>query len=546
MLFNANRRLLLVLSTSLSCSLLFIQSAAGQYTPEHPKVQEMVNKGLKFLERAGPSINPEYRDGGPMLVGYTAYKVTGDPDHPLVKQGLEIAVKMCANISNAHSEKIVYEASVAAVFLCTVDAAKYDREIREVLYWFGNIQKQNGGFGYLNRNTGDTSQVQYVMLALWTMKEVGIDIPPQIAEGTIRYLKATIDPSGGWGYQGKVSLGAPVKQDKVTKSLATAGLGAIIIAGDVLGFYGERDRNKKNKEDGIPEVFERVDLERRKRLNARVITMTRADTDREITAGVRYQANSKPNRSLWWYYWLYSEERYESFVEIVENRQQKSPPWYNQGVTQLMQIQGPDGEWGGQNSNPDYTSAQISTAFSILFLIRSTQKAIGKLNEAFAAGGMGLPTDVSTVRMIGTKIVSDQEASVEGLISMLEDDEAAGVEVGLIPKHLKLNKDPKKRKEQVTRLSRLLMGPEYNARRVAAKLLGRSEQIDVVPDLIFALTDKDPLVPMIAEESLRLLSRKLTSGELGRKPTNNEREKAVEFWKEWYLDLKPDYIFINQ
>ena len=127
----------------------------------------------------------------------------------------------------------------------------------------------------------------------------------------------------------------------------------------------------------------------------------------------------------------------------------------------------------------------------------------------------------------------------------MEDDEAGGVEEGLLPKNLQLTKDPTQRKEQITRLARLLTGPNATARRVAAKLLGRSEQLDVVPDLIYALTDPDPYVPSIAEESLRLLSRKLNAKNLDTQPSNPERAEAVDYWKKWYLGLKPDYIFID-
>ncbi|MEM8733652.1 MAG: HEAT repeat domain-containing protein, partial [Planctomycetota bacterium] len=192
------------------------------------------------------------------------------------------------------------------------------------------------------------------------------------------------------------------------------------------------------------------------------------------------------------------------------------------------------------------TPRSISTSLAILFLIRSTQKAIGQLDEGVTFGGRTLPTDVSTVRMRGTKLVSDEETSVENLLTMLEDKEADGVQIGLLPENLQLNDDPEQRKEQVARLSRLLSSEDWKARRIAAKLLGRSDDIRVAPDLIYALSDDDPHVPMIAEESLRLLSRKLNSGELDIKPKDSARTAAIEYWKAWYLGLQPDYIFLDE
>lgn len=59
---------------------------------------------------------------------------------------------------------------------------------------FVRIQKANGGFGYLERTTGDTSQVQYAMWPHWSMHNAGIRTPVPNTEAAIRYLMATQDP----------------------------------------------------------------------------------------------------------------------------------------------------------------------------------------------------------------------------------------------------------------------------------------------------------------------------------------------------------------
>ncbi|MCA9132073.1 MAG: hypothetical protein KDA45_02925, partial [Planctomycetales bacterium] len=59
-------------------------------------------------------------------------------------------------------------------------------------------------------------------------------------------------------------------------------------------------------------------------------------------------------------------------------------------------------------------------------------------------------------------------------------------------------------------------------------------------------SDEDPYVPGIAEEGLRLLSRKLQAGDLGVQPTAEQRRRAEEFWKAWYRGLRPEYIFIDR
>lgn len=520
----------------------------AQYSPEHPKVQQMVQRAIRFLETTEDrgSRGGEYESGGPILMGYTVFKVTGDEEHPLAKSAIGIARQLAQKINTRNysgESKIVYEASMAAVLLATVDAVRFKPELNQILTFFAKIQKPHGGFGYLGRPTGDTSQVQYVMLAFWTLHEVGLDVSPSMVENTLRYLLDTTDPSGGWGYQGVVSAGRPVPQDKVSKSLATAGAGALMMGGDILGFYGIR-KPKGDQEEGVPDAFVRVDLRDDVRRQRRETTMSRSDLEGALNVAARFQ-NTTRFSGNWYYYWRYSQERYESFVEIVENRQEKSPGWYNQGVDELARLQDDSGGWG-ENRKVDVTPPAVCTSFSILFLIRSTRKAIGELDEGFVFGGSQLPEDVTNVRMLGDRIVSQEETSMENLLSMLEDDKAGGIEVGLLSENLQLSTDPAQRKEQIARLSRLILSGDYKARQIAARLLGRTDDLTVAPDLIYALTDPNDLVPMIAEESLRLLSRRLNAGQLEENPTQAERSAAEAFWKDWYLGLHPEYIFIDR
>ncbi|MEZ6137304.1 MAG: hypothetical protein R3C53_20645 [Pirellulaceae bacterium] len=521
----------------------------GQYSPEHPKVKEMVEKGIKYLEAPTKEVmSGDWEDGRTLLVGYTVFKVKGDTEHPLVKPAIATAVRMCDSLPSYRDpgeSKIVYEVAMATVLLASADAVKYRPQLDQVVYFYQGIQKPHGGFGYQAKPTGDTSQVQYVMLAMWTLNQVDVDVPVPMIEKTLQYLRATMDPEGSWGYQGKLGQGPQlVKQDAPTKSLATAGIGALLIGSDILSLFGAR-KQEDEEDDGIPPAFKRIDLLAKARAARRNITMTRSDVDGPITRAISYQNKTPFEHPHWYYYWRYSQERYESFVEIVNGRQEKSPDWYNQGVNEFANLQTAEGAFGLGRRKSTLTDSKIATSFAILFLIRSTQKAIGKLDEGVAFGGYELPLDVSQIKMVGDRIVSDAETSVENLLEMLESDENR-VQAGLLPNDLQLTKDPVQRKEQVARLSRLLSSNDFSARRIAAKLLGRSEDLDQVPDLIYALTDNDPEVRLIAEEGLRLLSRKLKSGKLTLEAKPSEIAAAVDFWKQWYLGLRPDYIFIDR
>ena len=519
---------------------------AQNYTPTSPKVQAMLDLGVDYLNKSAVQSN-SYDGGTPALIAYTLLKVTGNPDLPKVKAGIAAAQQMARGLrSGRHGESVVYAISVAAVLLAEADPVAYRSDLETILSWLVSVQKSHGGFGYLEKPTGDTSQVQYAVLALWTLHKAGLDVPSQTVEGAIRYIMATRDPSGGWGYQGIIPTGVTglVPQTQVTKSLSTAGSCSILIAGDILGFYRQMKRGNA-EEDGIPDVFIRTDLLKKNRAERRELTLKRDDLDPTIDAAVRYQNATDFTGGNFYYYWRYSQERYESFLEVREGKQPKSPAWYNRGVVDLASIQDPNGAFTQAKKN-DYTPDDISTCFALLFLVRSTQKAIGKINEGLLAGGYGLPDDVSSVRRVGDRIVNDAETSVENLLALMESDNTGNVEIGLLPENLKLSKDPGERKDQVTRLSRLLVSNDYRSRQVAAKLLGRSEDFDQAPELIYALLDSNDMVPMIAEESLRLLSRKLNAGKLKQNPKQEEKLAAFKYWKAWYLGVRPDYEFVAQ
>ncbi len=522
---------------------------AMAYSPDDPAVLAMVDKGVAFLEKADyKMVSGEYA-GGTILVGYTIYKVTGDKDHALVKRGLADAIK-CASDSQSRAEsihKIVYDASVAALFLCDLDPVLYKPQLVQIRDFLRYAQKPHGGFGYLHTPTGDTSQTQYAMLAMWALVKNDVAVSDDMIDACMRYMLMTQDPSGGWGYQAKVSTnGQLVAQDGVTKSLATAGICATLIGADLVGVLGKRAAVEDDPD--IPKAFVRIDLIEKEREKNKSGSFKLDDIKPSVERSVFWQKNNAYpplGNKGWYYYYRYSEERYESFLELMNGKgKDKSPAWYNAGVTELKKLQEADGAWG--RAHNDFCPPEVCTAFSILYLIRSTQKTIAKLNEGFTIGGYGLPKNAASIKRVGDKIVSEETASVEGLLEMMEKTGTENVEVGLLPENLTLSKNPAERKAQVTRLSRLLRSEDYKSRRIAAKLLGRCEDINQVPDLIYALTDPDPMVPMIAEESLRLLTRKLTVRHLDAEPKVEQQREATEYWRKWYVSMRPDYVFLDK
>ena len=80
-----------------------------------------------------------------------------------------------------------------------------------------------------------------------------------------------------------------------------------------------------------------------------------------------------------------------------------------------------NGSWAG------YCGASCDTAFSILFLLRSTQKSIhAKLGEGSLLAGRGLPTNLSRAKLHNGQLIVEQvHTKVDELLSMIDDGDDA-------------------------------------------------------------------------------------------------------------------------
>jgi hypothetical protein len=256
--------------------------------------------------------------------------------------------------------------------------------------------------------------------------------------------------------------------------------------------------------------------------------------------------NYKIDQGGWNLYHLYALERYQSFRELAENIKDEEPKWYNDGVRHLAKTQSERGTW---DSN---CGESVDTAFGVLFLMRSTkkmiQKSLKKFGDGQLTGGRGLPTNASNVTIKHGKVVGQSlTGQIDDLVSVLEEGKGSDYEyLTDNPDEVKLADDPEARKQQILRLRRVAEGGPYEARLVAVKLLGRSRDFESVPVLIYALTDPDSEVPAIAEESLRLLTRKLTVRHLDVDATSEEKEEAASYWRRWYKSVRPDYVFLEK
>jgi hypothetical protein len=255
------------------------------------------------------------------------------------------------------------------------------------------------------------------------------------------------------------------------------------------------------------------------------------------------EENYKIDVQVYKYYHLYALERYHSFREFVEQREAEQAQWYDDGARYLMQKQDPDGSFRGDHEIiPD-------TCFALLFLLRSSKKVLDEVRVALGAGqligGHGLPKNTAEITERAGRIrAKPMQGPAEDMLKVLEDpdnpDHDRAIEgIG----EFTAEADDSTLSKHVAALRKLAAGKSPEARAAALKALARTRDLDQVPTLILALSDRDERVVAEAHNGLRFISRKLASVGPEPPPRGPERRIAIKGWKTWYLAIRPNAEF---
>lgn len=550
-MFAASKNVIPVVMVTIFASVQLVGPGdrAWGYTPSDPLVVSMVDSGLRFLE----SENAEQRTGNAgevIMCAYAHFKAEHEASNPVVQKGISAALQIVEDLGSSAAPKFHYEVAVTVFLLCEVDHVKYRSQLTSCYRFFAEIQLPVGGFGYKGETVGDVSQTQYVVLALWTLERHGIDVDYNRIKAVIRFLLMVQDPGGGWPYLGTVPPNGRglVKQNDVRVSMALAAGSSLLIGGDSLGLWGSSATADKGGYEGLPKPVKLYVADSNEARREKADKMDSGTLFRSIASMQAWRSRTKESEAqvrLWYYYTVYSIERFESFMEIAgEAPNNPSPAWYNQIVDELQRRQTKEGGW----ERTQYTSASVSTAFAILFLIRSTKMALGNPASATALGGIGFKGNVANAKLKnGMAVVESPAQSVNEMLSLLEGDGADSLDGKSLMESAVLPTDPVKRAAQLDRLERLVRGSKsWQSRRVAAKILGTSDEFRVVPALIYALSDGDTIVRTYARDGLRFISRKFEGFDMPEDPTNADVRKAQRNWREWYKRMRPDYVFLDE
>lgn len=506
--------------------------------PDSPEVKAAIQRGITFLEGTAAGDM-----GHRALVGLTFCKFGADKTHPKIKEALDSVRGIAKNAEQLNDN--IYPTGVAILFLCALDPSEYRQDIEALVKSLHRRQKNHGAWGYPAGNhaaTCDTSMTQYAVLGMWEAEDqAGVPTPPQVWDRAAAWVLLTQGLDGGFGYQGHPAnnFETRTKQDNSSHSMTAAAMGSLYIIKDRVGL----SELKKPAMDDTPAAlkpFENPE-ERKARLKTQIdekfFTRTQSSGDAWMNKNFTIE---KPTG--WLHYYLYALERYESLREAEMRKKEldKSPRWYEQGARFLLRTQNVNGSWESQSKEV------ADTCFGILFLLRSTKKSLekssfAKFEAGVMVGGRGLPAANDVRLRAGQVVAAPLAGTTPELLAVCANPKHPNYKKAIEGLHdLADVGEPSVLKENGPALAKLALIGKGDARLAAIRAISRSRDLDQVPVLIHLLNDANFDVLRESRDALRGISRKFDGIGPGLRPTADERAKAIDQWKAWYLSIRPD------
>ena len=414
--------------------LLCAASVVNAYTPKSQEVRNMVAKGVTYLEKV-KSVDM----GRDCLVALALYKTGKPTSHPKIRAAFGKIGNAIGELEAKQNVHRTYDQACALIFLCELNSPSHRNSMQALATKLMEWQKQNGAWGYDHEPIGDTSQTVFAALALWEARHRQIDVPDDVFRNALNWLIRTQDPGGGFAYKGEDpedSNGRRINQRNPYPCATAAGLGATYICANALGIEAAIGQGAKTADDEIPPALKFVAVvdSDGSRISEGDSGVNRVFLLRALTDGNRwFDRNYSIAPTNWYfapdpwnYYYLYTLERFRSFQANAEKTKEKegeSPRWYNQGVAYLMKNQSDAGIFGGAEAeNSRLAGPQVSTSLALMFLVRSTQKTIGKLVEEQLKGNQGLQgTGELRLSKTGRMATESVTKNVGDLLALIEE-----------------------------------------------------------------------------------------------------------------------------
>jgi len=455
-----------------------------------------------------------------------------------------------------------YALGIAVSCLIADDAGKHERLIRRLVAEIVARQRPHGCWTYPggSPDNGDTSQTQYIVLALWDAATAGIEIQPRVWDSVMFWQIATQDSTGQGGAGGFVYQpnkfpedAKAVDQGNEIATMGVAGLSTLMICQSQLPTL-KRKYNARGPmlldELVRPAIDDPDD-------KGYMPKCTPEMAHRAIDAAEKWVGRNSIFRDPFKdmpkvNYYLYGYERVAALRKVMYPRSDsaKSDDWYTTGGSFLVRSQKADGSWNCGSHWNDIAD----TAFALLFLGKTMEKKLKKieidiLQRSLAVGGTGgLPTadgssGGSAFQRQYERYKTQPTSSIDELVKILEDPDKI-VEEETAAQVEQLTADQlKELVQKVGGDSRKLRQWAYDkrpeARKAALTALAKSRDPRYAPILLDALMEKDPGVYTAAREGLRYMSRNIEVFGLpdAEKRTPEKLKVGVERAREWFKSL---------
>ena len=320
--------------------------AAPPAAPAQADVDKAIERGAAWLRSEQRPDGSFSRDLGKTALGLYALAHAGmAPDSDAAKRGTAFLLVALARPDT-------YGAAAAIMALATLDPEAHARRIERLAKMIADSQCENGQWSYRlsrGRGSGDNSNTQFAVLALWYAAQCGVVLPPEVFGRALRYFLSTQNEDGGFGYSGK-------ERKSSYGSMTATGLAAIVVCRGALEKRLLKDaesRRGPEVEKTVKWLADHLALERNPEANFR-LSAGRAEA-KEVTD------------AFWRHYWLWSLERAMALAGVERLGERD---WYAEGARHLLETQRDDGTWVGSEA------AFEATCFSVLFLSRAMRRVV--------------------------------------------------------------------------------------------------------------------------------------------------------------------------
>ena len=314
-------------------------------------VQKSIDRSVNFLlssqkEDGGWDDIRDYPGGVTSLVVLALLTAGMPPDHPKVVSAL--------NYIRQRVPKKTYSVALQSMAFCAANPSKYAAEIQRNTEWLIKAQCPNGSWGYGEDggSSGDPSNTQFALLALYEAQRAGVQLPPadwKAAYGLSKdYWLAIRNKNGSFPYNpGGIT-------PDVRGSMTCAGVASLVIVGSQL-------EGSDASADGEIKCCGQD-----------------SSNDREINAAIKwltdnYTVRSNPAFAQFHLYYLYGLER---AGRMTGQRLLGDHDWYREGAEVLMSIQDPVGGRFRSSDQSDLGNDYTETAFGLLFLAKGKRQVV--------------------------------------------------------------------------------------------------------------------------------------------------------------------------